>query len=136
MSNVSMTSTINTSADVLWNYLRTFHADLPGIECVVAGSGVGAVRTFTLPDGGQIVERLESLDDAARTLTYAIINDSPLPVNNYLSTMQVAETGDSECELTWSSTFEPRAVPEKIAQKVIRGVYSGGFAAFNNTFGG
>ncbi len=136
MSNVSMKSTINTSADALWQGLRTFYADLPGIECVVAGSGVGAVRTFTLPDGGQIIERLESLDDEARTLTYAIINDSPLPVNDYLSTMQVTDTGDGECELTWSSTFEPRGVPEKIAQKVIGGVYSGGFAAFNKTFGG
>ena len=135
MSNVSMKSTINTSADVLWQSLSTFYMDLPGIECVVEGSGVGAVRTFTLPNGGQIVERLESLDDQARTLTYSIINDSPLPVNDYLSTMQVVDTGGRQCELTWSSTFEPRGVPEAKAQKVIGGVYSGGFAALNKTFG-
>ena len=50
-------------------------------DFTVTGSGVGAVRSITLTNGGVIEERLEKHDAKARTFTYAIINkQTALPV--------------------------------------------------------
>ena len=77
MASVKVSDRIGASADKVWELI----ADFGGIEryskgfksvtCV--GSGVGAVRTITLPNDAQIQERCELLDAARRTLDYSII---------------------------------------------------------------
>lgn len=60
------------------------------------GSGLGTVRTLALREGGPpIVEKLESLDEQSRTLSYSII-ESPLPLADYVSTMEVRELDKPE----------------------------------------
>ena len=44
-------------------------------DFTVTGTGVGAVRSITLANGGVFEERLEKHDGPARTFTYAIINE-------------------------------------------------------------
>lgn len=100
----------------------------------VDGTGVGSQRTLTLQDGGQIVKRLESLDEAGRTFEYSIVS-GPLPVDNYRSRVEVKELGSSECEVRWSSTFEPKGISDKEAEVTIQGIYSMGFDGLKKLFG-
>jgi hypothetical protein len=90
------------------------------------GSGVGALRTLTLQDGGRFIERLESIDENARTSSYRILI-SPLPVDGYVSTMNVKDLGSNRCEVEWSSTFKPKGTPEADVKNLIEGIYSMGF---------
>jgi len=46
------------------------------------GEGVGARRTLTSTDGSTVVERLESVDEAARQLSYALLTDTPLALRD------------------------------------------------------
>lgn len=128
MTSVNVTETVTAAADDVWRVM----SDFGGIEpnemiagCTMEGEGVGAVRTIALNGGGEIIERLEAQDDGARTFTYAIINDSPLPVKNYVSTVKIS--GDSAATtVDWSSTFEAAGAPEADVIKLIEGVYQGG----------
>jgi hypothetical protein len=139
MSKVSMSTRLHASADQVWKVLRDFNG-LPVFVAAIKkstmeGSGVGAVRTLTFEGGGPpVVEKLEKLDDQAKTLSYSIIT-SPLPVKDYFSTMEVMDVGAGQCELKWYSTFEPKDAPEAEAVKVVEGVYTGGFEGLKKLFG-
>jgi len=62
-------------------------------------------RLLTLKDGGTILERLKSSDDASMKLKYEII-EGVLPVNDYIATMAVkAGPGAGESTVTWMARF-------------------------------
>lgn len=138
MSKVNMSTTIHASADEVWKLLRDFNG-LPKFIAAIKtstmeGTGVGAVRTLILDGGGPpIVEKLESLDDKARTLSYSIVT-SPLPVKDYFATVEVKDAGAGLCELKWSSTFQPKDAPESVAVQTIKGVYAGAFDGLKKLF--
>ena len=131
MLNVSMKTKINASADEVWKTISDFNGlpkFVPALaKSTVEGSGVGAVRKLILKDGGPpIVERLESQDEAARTLSYSIL-DSPLPVGDYVAVMEVQSVKGEQCELNWSATFNAKGASDAEAKKTIEGIFSGGF---------
>jgi len=130
MTNVSVKNTIYASADEIWKNLSSFRdveKYIPLIKSsTVVGSGVGAKRTCIIPsESGQeekIEEEIKSFDDDAKTLSYSIIS-SPLPVENYLGTVKVKDLGNGRCEVEWSSTFEPKGMPEEEVVKMINDIY-------------
>lgn len=106
MSKVSMSTKLDVSADQAWQMIGGFNA-LPDWHPAVEKSELteeGQVRTLSLAGGGSIVEKLEKVDDNARTYTYSII-DSPLPLSNYTSTITVRDTDDGTV-VDWSSEFD------------------------------
>jgi len=139
VASVKVNDHVEASADAVWDLLGDFGGVTrysKGIEsCSVEGEGVGAVRTLCMPGGIQLQERLEAFDAAARRLQYAIIGDSPLPLSDYLSTIQVSEDGD-DCTIDWSSTFELEGVSEEQAQAMVEGIYRGGIAGIKKTLAG
>ncbi len=137
MTGVNLQTTINTSADDVWqtvsdfNGLGTFVAAVA--NSTVDGSGVGSIRTLTLQDGSQLFEKLERLDDASKSLEYSIVS-GPLPVEHYRSTITVTKIGPDQCEVSWSSTFEPKGVSAEQAEEVISGIYKMGFDGLKKLF--
>jgi hypothetical protein len=137
MTNVSMALKLSASADDVWgviggfNTLDTWHPAI--VSCESDGNTPGCMRTLTVPDGAQVIERLDAIDDGARSYTYSI-TDSPLPVEDYSATIKVVENDDSS-ELQWSSDFEPSGVPEADAAGIIEGIYQAGFDALTDRFG-
>ena len=98
----------------------------PGVaSCELEGSGVGAVRTIKM--GEMIIrERLEKIDEKARTLSYSII-EAPFPVRDYLATMQLSEPAAGRTKLAWSSTFESAGgLDENSLRDIFTGVYQQG----------
>lgn len=138
MTSVEVKTTIKAPADDVWQTVSDFKGlgrFLAAVaESSVDGSGVGARRTLTLQDGARLVEKLESLDEGARSLEYSIVS-GPLPVENYLSRVQVKELGPGQCEVCWSSTFEPKGIPDKEAEETIKGIYAMGFDGLKKLFG-
>lgn len=124
--------TIDAPAGAVWNTVGDFGAAAeylpPVASCQVEGSGVGAVRTLELEEGGEIVERLEALDTSARVLRYSILH-SPLPVDDYLSTLKVKELDEARCEVEWSSRFEANGVSEAEARAIFESLYEAGLEA-------
>lgn len=138
MANVSKTTTIQAAPDAVWNTVRNFggiHTYVEAIADVTTeGAGIGTVRTLTLQDGAQITERLDHRDDEARELRYSIVQ-SPLPLENYAATAQVRAKGPGVCEITWSSTFEPKGAPEAEVVELIEGLYAMAFEGLKTLHG-
>jgi hypothetical protein len=140
MATISMKATFNASADEVWKTIKDFNG-LPKFIAAITksdmkGAGIGAVRTLTLATGGPpIAEKLEKLDEKARTLSYSIV-ESPLPIEKYFATMELKALGKGQCQLNWSSTFEPKGVTEEAAKKVVEGVYNAGFEGLKRLYGG
>lgn len=133
MSEVKVSDTVAAPAAKVWEIVRDFGGVAkwggPAIQsCSVEGEGIGAIRRIGLPGGLAIAERLEAFDDAGRSLSYAIVEKSPIPVKNYLSTIRISEVGAQECRVDWESTFEPDGTGEEQAQGMVRGIYTGGIA--------
>ena len=86
MTQASCKTTINMPADAIWRVISDFGAACKYLvmvdDCSVAGQGIGALRTLTGADGSTIVERLESLDAAARRLSYALFDEHALSPNS------------------------------------------------------
>ena len=89
------------------------------------GDSKGAVRVLMTKDGGKFTEELVAFDAAARSYQYRII-ESPAPVIDYVSTIQVKETVAGST-VVWSSHFNVKAgTSEADAKKLISGVYRAG----------
>lgn len=140
MSEVKVSETVAAPAAQVWEVLGDFGGVAkwggPALSsCTVEGSGVGAVRRITGPGGMQIVERLEAYDPTGRTFSYAIIEKSPIPIKNYLSTVKVVDEGPSRCRVDWSGRFEPDGAPAEAGESIIRQVYTGGIAGVRKALG-
>lgn len=138
MAAVKVSERIEAGADAVWALLRDFGGVdrvMKGIEsCTLEGEGIGAVRTIRMPGGVEIRERLEALDDAARRLQYAIVGEGPLPVDDYLATIQVVEE-DGGCRVDWSGSFEPRGVALEKVAPMVEGIYRSGIAGVRKHLG-
>lgn len=123
MNHVSSSITIHAPVDAIWRVISNFGAGnqhLPGVvACTVTGDGIGALRTLTSADGSMIVERLESLDDAAQRLSYALLTDTPFC--DCVTTMTLRELGSYLTELTWSASFQPDGLPASEAADLLEG---------------
>jgi hypothetical protein len=114
--------------DAVWALVRDFGGINRWNEgmtsCVLDGEGIGAVRTIKLGDL-TIRERLEKLDEAKKTLCYAII-EAPVPATNYLATMELSESGPASTRIVWSSTFEPAGATEEQLVQLFETIYRQG----------
>jgi hypothetical protein len=89
------------------------------------GHSKGAVRVLMTKDGGKFTEELVAFDAAARSYQYRIL-ESPAPVMDYVSTIQVKETSTGST-VVWSSHFNVKpGTSEADAKKLISGVYRAG----------
>jgi len=134
---VNVVRTINAPADFVWNTVRAF-AGLEQyfsafVSSTVEGSGVGATRVLNLADGGQFVERLESVEDGTRTLSYRILQ-CPLPIENYVGTVTVEDAGDGASKVTWSSTFDASKDAESAMVEMFDGAYADGIGGLETLF--
>ena len=122
MAQVSVTMDVAAPADQVWQVLREFHGVvrwLPGIDrLTLKGEGVGAVRTLMFKEGDRVVERLESRDDAARTLSYAVL-ESSLPLEGCVSQLTVRDKGPAKAQVEWTTTFGAKGAPEQEVAKAL-----------------
>ncbi len=134
---------MDAEVDTVWSTVRCFDG-LPGWHPAIGSSElqegaehqVGAVRRLTLKDGGTVVERLLSLDDEHRTLTYAIV-ESPFAVRRYVATIRVAPVTDGgRTFVEWFAEFDADAADEEQLMRTFGdGVFAGGLGGLCSHLG-
>jgi mxaD protein len=124
---------IGAGAGLAWDTVKNYddlHGWHPAFESTQLTSWTnntpGAMRRLTLKGGGSFDEELLAFDDDARVLRYRIVGDSPLPIDNYDSTIEVVSTGSGSCAVIWRSTFTAKGVGDADAVNVIVGAYRAG----------
>lgn len=137
MVEVKVEGELGASIDDVWKLVGDFGGLISsmGLPVELKGEGIGQTRSIAMGPGDPTVERLEECDEAAKKVVYSIVS-GPLPVSNYVSTMQLSEAGAGRTKLVWSSTFEPAGgASEEDASTVVRGIYQGGIAGLQGRFG-
>jgi hypothetical protein len=96
-------------------------------KCEMSTKDGATFRTLTLKDGAKLLEKQTAFDAAAMTYSYTI-EEGPLPVANYKSTLKVMPKGDG-ATIDWSGTFDAKGAADADAVKTITGIYEGGVDA-------
>ncbi|MGG7851716.1 SRPBCC family protein [Klebsiella aerogenes] len=136
MATTTVSIEIPASVDQVWQLMGGFDSLpdwLPFIPKSVVSEG-GRVRTLTTSDGGTVIERLEAFDNRQSSYSYSIIQ-APFPVVDYLSTIAVVATADSNItRVEWSGSFTPVNVSDADAEALFSGIYRDGLQALKNNF--
>jgi carbon monoxide dehydrogenase subunit G len=138
MASIVVKQEFRASADSVWKQLRDFGGVggwMPGVtSCQVEGEGIGAVRSVKMGDM-MIKERLESLDDGKRSFSYSIV-EGPMPVQDYLATVEVSEVGPG-CRVDWTASFVlPEGLPLDPIAQGLKGAYGGALASLKQQIDG
>lgn len=126
MANVNVTKSINVSATDAWSKLASFEGIeefSPIAKSIVEGQGVGAKRTCIMPDGAEINEVLNKLDNENMHLEYEILS-GPFPITNYVSNVFVKPTDSKNCEISWGCNFNVEDTAEQEMKSVFEGFYN------------
>lgn len=120
MARAHVVKDLDVSPDALWALVEDFGAcDWIPAPVELEGRGVGMVRVM----GGTVREKLEEVDEPARSIRYSIEDaGNPFPVKGYLATMVVSDAPGG-ARLDWSCTFEPVGVSDAEAVARIEGMY-------------
>ena len=119
-----------------WNGLHKWHPAFSHTEIKSgANNKIGSFRTLTMADGGATFdEELLGFNDKKRLYSYRIVADSPLPVADYSSSIQV-KPGKSKGSsvLVWKGKFKrkvadnpPAGQDDAGAKRTISGAYQAG----------
>lgn len=138
MAEVYASDTISGHPDKIWETIRNFGAldtwhpavATCEIENGQSATEVGCVRRMQTHDGGVIRERLLSLSDPARELSYCIL-ESPLPLKDYVAKVAIRNvTRKKATFIEWSCTFtcDP-AVEGELTDLLTNALYGAAFDA-------
>lgn len=126
MTEVNVTKEVNVSANAVWAAVEPFSGIehySPIASSVLTGSGEGAKRTCTMPDGAQIHEELTVLNSDDMHLEYTIL-ESPLPISNYTGIVDIKSTGEDSCVISWGSTYEVGPDAAAMMDEMLTGIYN------------
>ena len=136
---------ITAPVEEVWALIRDFNGmtswhsgiEKSSLDSGASGTEVGAVRRLKLGGGGEVVERLVTLDDTDHSFTYQIV-ESPFAVRRYISTVRLAPVTDSGHTFAeWWSEYDAEAADEEGLTKTFAGaVYAGGIKALQERFKG
>jgi NADPH2:quinone reductase len=144
MTKVCETAVINAPTDEVWRILRDFNSHEiwhpaiaeSHIEDGHPADQVGAIRAFSLADGGVLREQLIRLDDRKRSFSYCLL-EAPLPLFDYVATVTlrpVTETGQTFWK--WESQFRtPLEREAELRSLVANDIYLAGMRALERWLG-
>jgi hypothetical protein len=117
---VTADTQIMASADVVWDAVRdVYNVDtrlVPGMVTKVERDG--DVRRVTFASGYVVTERIISIDDEARRVTYSAFGGR---ATHHLATMQVIADGSARSRVVWRTEFMPAELRPFIEQNMGQG---------------
>ena len=134
--SVSKTVDVAASAGEVWALVGDFNG-LPrwnaGVERSDLSNG-GIRRTLTLKTGGSVVEDLVHRDDAARSISYSIV-EGPVPVTRHKATMTVIDRGSTQSTVRWQCEFEPKGADAATIEGIFSTIFERGLKQLADRFG-
>jgi hypothetical protein len=134
VQSVAETVELAAGPDRVWSVVGQF--DLlwhPAVARVsLSGSGVGQLRRLETIDGGEIVERLETIDDAKRFYRYALV--AGVPASNYTGMIDV-KPKDGGCIAGWRVDFLANNQPDIVVRTMVSTLIETGLGSLKARFG-
>ena len=132
--------TLDRSPATVWKLLGEFNSLDVWLPPVQSSSSTGnptepgAIRVLDLGNNASVTEKLLEYSGAKRSYSYAFLK-SPLPVKNYVATIEVNETPQGKTIVKWYSTFDASGAPDDKAREAILGIYDAGLKKIAVIFG-
>ncbi len=143
---VEKTITIKAEPAKVWALVKDF-GNMQKWHPAVASTklekkGEDTFRTLSLKGGGDIYEKLRTVDDTDMKIKYEIVT-SPLPLTDYNASMQVSKgKNPGESEVKWVARFYrlyklnppiPAGQDDESALNAINGIFDAGLAGLQKT---
>lgn len=87
----------------------------------VTGSGIGALRTVKLKDGGTVIERLDVAHNDC-VFAYTITFNDALPIKNYCAVVTLEDAGGKTLA-RWGSNWEPDGASAEEVSPMLSDLY-------------
>lgn len=120
--------------DAVWSVIGEFgNAWHPLVAKVrTTGAGIGQLRTVETVDGKEIVERLEAIDGAKRSLRYA--NVAGVAASRYTAELEVKPKGNGSVA-DWRVQFLANNQPDIVVKSGVSTLLSAGLESLKDRFG-
>jgi hypothetical protein len=134
LQTVAESIELAATPDAVWSLIGQFGGDWHPLTARVslAGAGIGQLRTIQTLDGQQIVERLEAIDNAKRSLRYT--NVAGMAVSHYTGTLEVKPKG-SGCVVDWQAQFVAANATDRAMKVKVSTLFKSGLESLKPRFG-
>ena len=120
--------------DEVWELIGQFggawHPLIANIRLI--GTGVGELRVIETIDGKQIIERLDAIDNAARSYRYT--NIGGIPASNYTGVLDVKPKGTGS-SVEWRSQFLANGQGTLVVRTIVSTLFKTGLESLKSRFG-
>jgi mxaD protein len=129
--SVAREAVVDRSPATVWKLLGEFNSlDVwlpPVMTSTFTGHPTkpGAIRVLGLGGDASVTEKLLAYDGARHSYSYAFI-ESPLPVKNYVATIELSPAPDGKTLVKWHGSFDAAGAPDDKAKEAIQGIYDAG----------
>lgn len=136
---VARETTVDRSPATVWKLLGDFNALdvwLPPVQTsTFTGEPTkpGAVRVLGLGGNASVTEKLLAYEADKHWYSYAFLQ-SPLPVKNYVATIELRPAPDGKTLVRWRGNFDAAGAPDEQAKAAIQGIYDAGLGKLATIF--
>jgi len=130
---VSREVIVDRAPATVWKLMGAFDAlDIwlpPVVNSTFKGEATkpGAIRVLDLGNNATVTEELLAYNGDNHSYSYTFL-ESPLPVTNYVATIELSAVPHGKTLIKWHSTFDAAGAPDDKAKEAIQGIYDAGLS--------
>jgi hypothetical protein len=134
LQTVARSVALDADPDEVWSAIGSFDLSWhPRVARVrLTGTGIGQLRTMATLDGKEIVERLEAIDNAKRSMTYT--NIAGIAASHYTGTLEVKPKGRGSVA-EWRVQYLANGQPDIVVKTIVSGLQKTGLESLTTRFG-
>jgi hypothetical protein len=134
LQTVTKSVALDADPDEVWSLIGSFDLSWhPRVARVrFTGTGIGQLRTMETLDGKEIVERLEAIDNAKRSMRYT--NISGIAASHYTGTLEVKPNGRGSVA-EWRVQYLANGQPDIVVKTIVSALQKTGLESLTTRFG-
>ena len=133
LQSVAESVELGAAPERVWELIGQFggswHPLIANIKLI--GTGIGQLRVIETIDGKQIIERLDALDNSARSYRYT--NIGGIPASDYTGVLEVKPKGVGS-SVEWRSQFLPNGPGTLITKTIVATLFKTGLESLKSRF--
>jgi hypothetical protein len=134
LQTVADSVALDADPDEVWSAIGSFDLSWhPRVARVrLTGTGIGQLRTMETLDGKEIVERLEAIDNAKRSMRYT--NIAGIAASQYTGTLEVKPKGRGSVA-EWRVQYLANGQPDIVVKTIVLALQKTGLESLTTRFG-
>jgi Polyketide cyclase / dehydrase and lipid transport/Domain of unknown function (DUF4331) len=134
LQTVAKSVALDADPEEVWSVIGSFDMSWhPRVARVrFTGTGIGQLRTMETLDGHEIVERLEAIDNAKRSMRYT--NIAGIAASHYTGTLEVTAKGRGSVA-EWRVQYLANGQPDIVVKTIVSALQKTGLESLTTRFG-